>query len=369
MNNQAKIGSDSLSNGNNLPANGTLKVDFNFNNQVMVPQSILEPIIKRDTIKPYVPVRRIPRDPVVSFTHADSIKLNLINQFPDSVSYFFDNSVTRIINSNYTNISNNKNIKSKSVITELGSENPVDINTIAPPVNTLTQTSKSHLIVEKTIPKSSFSLYFPWLIPALLIIIIYTGLIRLFSGKYISQIFTAIFFTHSATSLQKSVNVRNSAPSFSLNLLFLLTFGIFLFEILTHYKIRPFGIHGILLFGLTIITSMMLSGIKYSAYYFVGYVFNIIDQTSDFLFQVNLLNKSFGLIILPIIAIVPFLSETGSSIVLQLGILLFILAYFMQILKGIKIILREPFSVVYMFLYLCALEILPLSILYKLIMS
>jgi hypothetical protein len=109
----------------------------------------------------------------------------------------------------------------------------------------------------------------------------------------------------------------------------------------------------------------LVAGIKTAAYKLIGLIFSTQKETSEFLFNVNAINKAFGMAILPFIAVLPFLQGAPGLVVIQMGIALFFAMYLLQLYQGAKIILQHPLSIFYMILYLCALEILPLAILYK----
>lgn len=366
MANQFQIQGDSTQKANGVLNQDALKVDLNINQNVSVPKTLFQPTIKTDTLpKKKIVQYRTPYDPLVKFSHEDSIKLNLIELYPNQQHYFNDNTLIRFNNSKKkTELINNSNINIDSIEVALGADSIISIN------NELsTYTEHSVMLNEKPIAQSVFAEYYSWLIPIIIVIISLTGIIRLQAGKLISQIMSALIYNHAASSLYNSINLKNSAPSFALNVLFLINFGFFLFEIITHFKVVPYGIQGFSLFWIAILLSLTLALIKMGAYNLLGYVFNVKSQTAEFIFHVNLINKVFGLLILPFIILIPFISEGGAIAIIQGGMVLFVMAYLTQIIKGAGIILREPFSVVYMFLYLCALEILPLVILYRIIMS
>ncbi|MBN2165241.1 MAG: DUF4271 domain-containing protein [Marinilabiliaceae bacterium] len=358
-----QITSDSTQTGNTL-LKTPLKVDFNPNQTIQVPKPLYQPVILKDTLLPKVLVTRVPKDPIVKLSYDDSVALNLIPIYSDSTHYFFDNTLIRYLSKEKGKNQVNKSQNDKAFLTgELLTKDTLFIPQ-RKPVTVAVQKK----MIEKPISQSVFYDYYSWLIPVIIIIIYFAGLIRLSSGKYISQLFSAIIYSHVATTLYKSINLKNSLPSLGLNFLFQLTFGVFVFELIIHFRYSPFDLYGFWIFAFSIAITVLLLIIKTGAYYFLGYIFNIKQQTDEFLFHANLVNKVLGLILLPFILVLPFLSENGTTTVIQGGIIVFVTCYFIQIFRGVRIFLSEHFSVVYLFLYLCALEILPLAILYKLIM-
>jgi hypothetical protein len=78
-------------------------------------------------------------------------------------------------------------------------------------------------------------------------------------------------------------------------------------------------------------------------------------------------NRMVGLVLLPIISVVPFINTQFAPWLLYAGIVALIALYFFRIFRGIQIGIKNRLSIFYLILYLCALEILPLLVLYKLV--
>ncbi len=204
-----------------------------------------------------------------------------------------------------------------------------------------------------------------WLSGFILLILIIAGAVKLSAGKYINDLFSSIRYQQSASKLFSTFNVQNQKPGWALTALFILVTSLLVFEYtLVMGKHPESGSNFIFL--LTILGGIILFfTIKTILYRFVAFVFDTITETKEYLFNADLLSKAFGLTLLPIVSVVPFVDQLTGTFLLKAGLVLFILMYVIQLLRGVKIILRSPLSIFYMFLYFCALEILPLSILIK----
>ncbi|MFW6389242.1 MAG: DUF4271 domain-containing protein, partial [Marinilabiliaceae bacterium] len=80
-----------------------------------------------------------------------------------------------------------------------------------------------------------------------------------------------------------------------------------------------------------------------------------------------LMARAFGVMLMPLVALFPFLEPEIRQWVPKIGLGLFILLYVMLIGRGMRLNLRGALSGYYIILYLCALEILPLSVLYRIL--
>ncbi|WP_439183116.1 DUF4271 domain-containing protein [Carboxylicivirga taeanensis] len=204
-----------------------------------------------------------------------------------------------------------------------------------------------------------------WLAGFILLALVVAGFIKLSAGRYLNDLFSSIRYQQSATKLFSSRNLQNQKPSWALTGLFFLSTSMLVFEF-THIggktpeRLSPFSFFVLVNAGV-----IGYFFIKNLLYRFVAAVFDAQQSTREYLFNANMLSKVFGIACLPIVCVVPFVDITTATLLLKAGLGLFIIMYIIQLLRGAKIILRSPLSIFYMFLYFCALEILPLSVLIK----
>jgi len=203
----------------------------------------------------------------------------------------------------------------------------------------------------------------------IIISVVLTGLLRIWAIKFLRELFNAAFFAQAASKMYSSVNMRNSKPSFVLSVLFVFNTGIFIFESLTFYQQTIWGQEGVLLLLLLWGMILLFTLIKNSLYRFTGFVFDKGLVVGEYLFNASLLSKVFAIALVPIIAFIPYVNLWLVPNLIKIGALMFIILYILQLIRGSRIFLQNTFSVFYMFLYFCALEILPLVILYKILVS
>jgi len=204
-----------------------------------------------------------------------------------------------------------------------------------------------------------------WFITTIIILVAITGIIRFRWQKYLTSVFNAIVFSNVANTLH-SASPRSEKPaSIWLGFLFYANFSLFLYEFMILTDRSFFDISGwklwLALFGFLLV----IFALKIIVYHFIGWVFRVQDRTKEYLSQSSVMSKAYGVILLPLIALFPFLEPEARHFVPKIGFAVFILLYLIQIARGINANLRDTLSGYYIILYLCALEILPLSILYK----
>ena len=216
---------------------------------------------------------------------------------------------------------------------------------------------------------SPLTAYTEWLAVLLILSVTVTGLVRLTSIKYLGELFRATFNMQAANKMFTSVNIRNSKPSWILSTLFIFNTGIFIFEALAFYGNTIFGLTGFPLLIAIWILLVIFGLIKIFLYRVTGFVFETSVPTMEYLFNSSLLNKIYAIVLLPLISVIPFINVWMVPNLIKLGIGIFISLYILQLIRGAAIILQNTFSLFYMFLYFCALEILPLVIFYKILFN
>ncbi len=203
----------------------------------------------------------------------------------------------------------------------------------------------------------------------LIIAVAITGFLRVTNYKYLRDLFSALIYNQEARKMQKTVNLHNQTPSFVLNGLFLLNTSIFIYQIINYYQIKTILNQSILLIPIFMALIIAYGIIKVSIYRFVAFVFETTQETKEYLFFSYLHNKIFAIAILPIIIVIPYIEPNILPLLFKIGGFIFISLYFIQLFRGFSIILKNLASLLYLFLYLCALEILPLIIVYRILIN
>ncbi|WP_462319183.1 DUF4271 domain-containing protein [Marinilabilia sp.] len=204
-----------------------------------------------------------------------------------------------------------------------------------------------------------------WFLFVLVGLVAIIGFVRFRWQKYLSDVFSAVVFSNVANKLQSDTSGNKRLASFWLGFLFYANFSLLLFETMRFSERTFFNLEGWRLLMALIGFLFVIFTLKFVVYKFVGWVFRVQESTGEYLFQSSVMSKAFGVILMPLVIIFPFLEPEARIWIPRIGLSVFILLYVIQIGRGIGANLRNTLSGYYIILYLCALEILPLSILYK----
>jgi Domain of unknown function (DUF4271) len=196
------------------------------------------------------------------------------------------------------------------------------------------------------------------------LLIIYAGL-RLAFPKYFNDLFRLFFRTTLKQRQIREQLMQTPLPSLLLNGFFVVSGGLYISFILQHYNLDPVDNFWLLFLysglGLSAIYFIKFLGLK-----FTGWLFNIEETANSYIFIIFVINKMLGLFLLPFLILLAFTQGTLYPVALTLSFCMiaglvayrFILSY-TAIRNQVRV---NPF---HFFLYLVAVEIAPLLLIYK----
>ena len=194
------------------------------------------------------------------------------------------------------------------------------------------------------------------------------GLTKIIFPRYFNQIFW--FFLHPndrKNNASEQMQGQNVLPSLLLNLFFVLTGGLFLTQIL-----RP-GIPGANFWPSWLLFSGLLAGVylvKYLVILLSGWVFAAPVAATIYNQVVFSINKIIGLILLPATVLISYGTDaTTGHVFTSVLIIISILLIYRYIASFLLIKGKLKVSAFHFILYLCAVEIIPLLLVYKVLLT
>ena len=191
------------------------------------------------------------------------------------------------------------------------------------------------------------------------------GIVRAVNAKYFNTLFRVFFNTSLRQSQLTDQLEQAKLLSLFYNSFFCINFGLLLYLLVENYFGRFQNIHWVWL-QYCLLTPFIIYLLKYIILIFIGWVSGYKEEVNIYIFITFLINKIMGIFLLPFIFLVAFADNVlaGPSIIVTLVIIifLFILRYFRSynLLQH-----RLKFGKLHFLLFIFALEILPLLILYK----
>lgn len=192
--------------------------------------------------------------------------------------------------------------------------------------------------------------------------------IKLVFPKFFRNLFMLFFQTSLRQKQTREQLLQDSWASLLINLLFFLSAGLFV-TLLTNYNAwsaLPFW-H---LYGYITAFIVLIYVGKFIFISFAGWVFNNKEAAQSYVFLVSMVNRIMGIVLIPFTIFLAFgnpqMLNIGITISICLVVLLFLYRYlvsFGSLRNDLKI---NPF---HFFIYLCAVEILPMLLIYKLLVN
>lgn len=201
----------------------------------------------------------------------------------------------------------------------------------------------------------------------LLAILFFTGLIRVAFPRYFRQVFQFILQPRvRKKNLRDDRSAENTIPSILLNLLFVITCSLCIVQLA-----RPdFTIdEGWRYWAWCALSIAIIYTIKFIVIKFSGWIFDARPAASVYNYVVFSINKILGIIFIPVIVFAAYGAPSlVSAIYSASGIVIIALLSYRYIASFILLRGNLKVSVFHFFLYLCAIEILPLLIAYKILL-
>lgn len=215
-------------------------------------------------------------------------------------------------------------------------------------------------------------LYHPYQDWVLLILVV--GLLFLIYSYYLKPLyFTRLLnsvFNHTATSkLIAEQNSLTNRISGSLNVVFYVNSALVLFLIIQRYAYDFYFENELIQLFLLFIVIPVFFNLRMILYHFIGWLTKHVDLQFEYLSYWMILNKLFGLLLIPLLFLVLYLPHDYQLWAVYAGLGLYSLLFLAKLFRGLQISIKNNISLFSIILYLCALEILPVGMLIKYLAS
>lgn len=196
-------------------------------------------------------------------------------------------------------------------------------------------------------------------------VVLLLAFVRTVFPRYFKNLFVLFLQTSLRQKQTKDQLLQDNLGSLFVNLLFIISTSIYGALVIKNKAWLDYPFWHIVLFGAGLLTIVYFG--KFLFLQFSGWVFNSREAAVNYTFTVFLVNKVLGVILVPFLFLMAFaepgFKEVAFTVSVGLVILLLLYRYvisFATIRNTLKV------NALHFFLYLCAVEILPLLLLYKL---
>jgi hypothetical protein len=189
--------------------------------------------------------------------------------------------------------------------------------------------------------------------------------VRISGKNYLNRIFTSIINFSYSNSFFKEKNLAYTLNNNVLMLVFYIASGLFLSVIAQHFEypeLVPGRWEQFLFYAIFTLVSVVIYKLVYRL---LGLIVGYYTETSEFLFFFANSLKILGIAYVILLFGSFFTTNTGKSVFIYIGVILTILMFFVKFYRILVTFFRNRFSLYYMILYFCALEIIPVILLVK----
>lgn len=187
--------------------------------------------------------------------------------------------------------------------------------------------------------------------------------------KKLNQVIKGFYISRFSNQLSREEFSVGNRVSVFLSIFFVFTLTLFFIRIIQYYGFHFFT-DNVALLGLIIALIIIIAySIKFSIIKFLGNIFQLQKEANDYMMIIFLFCNTLGLVMLPLVICLTFLKQVPPVVFIYIGIFIITLFVFVRIFRGLILGLNSSgISKLYLFLYLCTLEIVPFIILVKLFM-
>lgn len=200
-------------------------------------------------------------------------------------------------------------------------------------------------------------------------IIGFYALVKILFPRYIQYMFS-IFWRGNLRGQQiREQMLQTPQASLLMNFLFLLSAGMYITFLARHYAFAiTDNFWKLFLYGIAFLMAIYTG--KFLFLKFFGWIFNMTRATDAYIFTVFLTNKIIGILLLPVVVLMAFPFGNSFETVLMLSLILIILLFLYRFIISYTAVNREiKVKRLHFFAYLCAFEIAPLLLIYKVLLN
>lgn len=204
-----------------------------------------------------------------------------------------------------------------------------------------------------------------WQIIILVVAVVLVGIVKAFSNNRYRLGLKALINFSVAQEITREEQVLFHRSNIFMSLVHVLTFSLFTYQIKTLWLTIENEQTALYSFFLIVLAVLSIYFIKYSFVKLLLFVFNEKVIGSQYIFNVTLYNNLLGTLLIPILCVSYFTHFPFYNLFVFIVLPMLLIIFLLRAIRLVEIGKFAGVLYVYIFLYICTLEILPLVVLYK----
>lgn len=195
-------------------------------------------------------------------------------------------------------------------------------------------------------------------------LIFFFGILRTAYSKYFSTLFRVFFNSSLRQSQLTDQLLQSKLPSLLFNLLFVFAGGMYAYLLIR--RASSTAEVDWLMLTLCIVGFIAVYLTKYLSLKFTGWLTGYQNEADTYIFIVFLINKIIGVCLLPVIVVMAFALPSVVQVIIMISLIFILVMTLLRFFRSYGFLQhRLNVSRFHFFLYIFALEILPLALIFK----
>ncbi|RYF88513.1 MAG: DUF4271 domain-containing protein [Chitinophagaceae bacterium] len=196
-------------------------------------------------------------------------------------------------------------------------------------------------------------------------LILFFGIVRTIYDRYFQTLFRVFFNSSLRQSQLTDQLLQSKLPSLYFNLIFVFAGGFYVYFLLERLFAPKPDVQWVLLGG-CIALFIVVYMVKFLTLKFVGWVTGYRSEADTYTFVLFLINKIIGICLLPVIVVLSFSGAGIANIIMIVSFLLVGILLLFRFIRSYGLLQHKlNVSRFHFMLYIIAMEILPLMLIYK----
>lgn len=209
-----------------------------------------------------------------------------------------------------------------------------------------------------------------WFSLQLLIAFFILASLRTFYGKRLKLVIDAFLNQRYASQFFREENALIQRTSVLLSLTFIISASLFFYQLESLYPLQWIEFKGFQKYLLILVFTLLFYIFKILFNKIGGFLFKCERETSEYIFNQFLILQIIGLGLMLIVLILRYQQIIPSNYILYAGLFILLAGFIIRIFRSFQITTSNTgFSYIYIFLYLCTLEIIPIVVIVKYVTS
>lgn len=228
---------------------------------------------------------------------------------------------------------------------------------------------KEHqLTLQHTTPELFNKLVPDWFTVIIFLLICGVTVVKVFYQNIFRQLVSAFYSFAVTNQVVRDENLLVQRASILLNIIFYGGSGLFFYWLSMRYNwSHPLFNEGILRFFFFAFITAVFFSVKMLMLKFIGWVFKLDRPVAVFIFSIFLTNNLLGVLLLVVTTLMAFLTTISITYYLYFLVTIVALTFVYLLYRAYLIARTIPgYSLYYLILYFCTLEIVPLALIIKL---